>query len=65
MSERLQAGTVWIKPTAPSALWRPFGGYKDRAWAAKNGQSAIYEYLQTKSVWINSGATTSNPFVLR
>ena len=26
---------------------------------------AIREYLQVKSVWINTGAATANPFVLR
>ena len=26
---------------------------------------AVREYLQTKSVWINSGAVSGNPFVLR
>jgi len=26
---------------------------------------AICEYLQVKSVWINTGATTANPFVMR
>jgi (Z)-2-((N-methylformamido)methylene)-5-hydroxybutyrolactone dehydrogenase len=25
----------------------------------------VREYLQTKSVWINSGAVAGNPFVLR
>ena len=27
--------------------------------------SAIYEYLQMKSVWINTGVKTGNPFVMR
>jgi len=26
---------------------------------------AIREYLQVKSVWINAGAPTGNPFVMR
>jgi len=25
----------------------------------------VREYLQTKSVWINTGAKTGNPFVMR
>ena len=65
MSERLQAGTVWINTYRAVSFMAPFGGYKDSGLGRENGQSAIYEYLQTKSVWINSGATTSNPFVLR
>ena len=43
----------------------PFGGYKDSGLGRENGIDAIREYLQTKSVWINSGAVTGNPFVLR
>jgi aldehyde dehydrogenase (NAD+) len=31
----------------------------------ENGIDAIHEYLQVKSVWINAGAATGNPFVLR
>ena len=65
MSERLQAGTVWVNTYRAVSFMAPFGGYKDSGLGRENGQSAIYEYLQTKSVWINSGATTSNPFVLR
>ncbi|MCD2166458.1 aldehyde dehydrogenase [Comamonas koreensis] len=65
MSERLQAGTVWVNTYRAVSFMAPFGGYKDSGLGRENGQSAIYEYLQTKSVWINSGVTTSNPFVLR
>jgi aldehyde dehydrogenase (NAD+) len=43
----------------------PFGGYKDSGTGRENGQSAIYEYLQMKSVWINTGVKTGNPFVMR
>jgi len=31
----------------------------------ENGMQAIFEYLQQKSVWINTGAATANPFVMR
>jgi aldehyde dehydrogenase (NAD+) len=43
----------------------PFGGYKDSGLGRENGMDAVKEYLQVKSVWLNSGATASNPFVLR
>lgn len=43
----------------------PFGGVKDSGIGRENGMAAIGEYLQTKTVWINTGATTGNPFVLR
>ena len=31
----------------------------------EKGIDAIREYLQVKSVWINTGAATGNPFVMR
>ena len=31
----------------------------------ENGTEAIDEYLQTKSVWINTGAGGGNPFVMK
>lgn len=65
MSERLQAGTVWVNTYRAVSFMAPFGGYKDSGLGRENGIDAVREYLQTKSVWINSGAVTSNPFVLR
>ncbi|MCW5220445.1 aldehyde dehydrogenase [Verminephrobacter aporrectodeae subsp. tuberculatae] len=65
MSEKLQAGTVWVNTYRAVSFMAPFGGYKDSGIGRENGMDAIREYLQTKAVWINSGAVTGNPFVLR
>jgi len=65
MSEKLQAGTVWINTYRAVSFMAPFGGYKDSGLGRENGIDAVREYLQTKSVWINSGAVTGNPFVMR
>ena len=65
MSERIQAGTVWVNTYRAVSYMSPFGGYKDSGVGRENGQDAIREYLQTKSVWINTGAATANPFVMR
>jgi aldehyde dehydrogenase (NAD+) len=65
MSERIQAGTVWVNTYRAVSFMSPFGGYKDSGLGRENGMDAIREYLQVKSVWINSGAPTGNPFVLR
>jgi (Z)-2-((N-methylformamido)methylene)-5-hydroxybutyrolactone dehydrogenase len=65
MSERLQAGTVWVNTYRAVSFMSPFGGYKDSGLGRENGIDAIGEYLQTKSVWINTGAATGNPFVMR
>lgn len=65
MSERIQSGTVWINTYRAVSFMAPFGGFKDSGLGRENGAEAICEYLQTKTVWINSGAATGNPFVLR
>ncbi len=65
MSEKIQAGTVWVNTYRAVSYMSPFGGYKESGMGRENGQDAIREYLQTKSVWINSGAATGNPFVMR
>ena len=65
MSEKVQAGTVWVNTYRAVSFMAPFGGYKDSGLGRENGIDAVKEYLQTKTVWINSGATSGNPFVLR
>jgi aldehyde dehydrogenase (NAD+) len=65
MSERLQSGTVWVNTYRAVSFMAPFGGYKDSGLGRENGIDAVREYLQTKCVWINSGAVSSNPFVLK
>jgi acyl-CoA reductase-like NAD-dependent aldehyde dehydrogenase len=52
MSERLQAGMVWVNTYRAVSFMSPFGGYKDSGLGRENGMDAINEYLQTKSVWI-------------
>jgi len=65
MAERIQAGTVWVNTYRAVSYMSPFGGYKDSGLGRENGIDAIREYLQVKSVWINTGAATANPFVMR
>jgi len=65
MSERLQAGTVWVNTYRAVSFMAPFGGYKDSGLGRENGIDAIREFLQVKTVWINSGAVAGNPFVMR
>ncbi|MGH8784506.1 MAG: aldehyde dehydrogenase [Cupriavidus necator] len=65
MSEKIQAGTVWVNTYRAVSFMSPFGGYKDSGLGRENGIAAIESYLQTKSVWINTGASTGNPFTIR
>lgn len=65
MSDKLKAGTIWINTYRAVSFMAPFGGYKDSGLGRENGIDAIKEYLQTKTVWINTGAVSGNPFVMR
>ena len=65
MSERLEAGTVWINTYRAVSFLSPFGGYKRSGIGRENGMEAIREYLQTKSVWIDTAGNVPNPFVMR
>jgi len=65
MTEALKAGTVWVNTYRALSFMAPFGGYKDSGLGRENGIDAIRDFLQTKSVWINTGANTGNPFVMR
>ena len=66
MADRLQAGTVWVNTYRAVSYLSPFGGYKQSGLGRESGKEMIKEYLQMKSVWIEtSNAEAPNPFVLR
>jgi aldehyde dehydrogenase (NAD+) len=65
MSERLEAGTVWINCYRAISFMAPFGGYKRSGIGRESGAEAIDAYLQTKSVFIDTLGRVGNPFVIR
>ncbi|WP_374367223.1 aldehyde dehydrogenase [Dongia sp.] len=65
MSERLEAGTVWINTYRAVSYMSPFGGYKRSGIGRESGLNAIREYVQEKSVWIDMIGEVANPFVQR
>lgn len=65
MSRRLEAGTVWINTYRATSYLSPFGGYKRSGIGRESGLSAIREYLQEKSVWIDTVGEVPNPFIMR
>lgn len=65
MSERLEAGTVWVNCYRTVSFMAPFGGYKRSGLGRENGAEAIDTYLQTKSVLIDTVGRVPNPFVMR
>ena len=53
------AGGEWIDSMSPT------GGYRDSGLGRQNGIDAVREYLQVKSVWVNTGAPIPNPYAGR
>jgi aldehyde dehydrogenase (NAD+) len=65
LAQRLEAGTVWINSYRATSYLSPFGGYKRSGIGRESGLTAIREYLQEKSVWIDTVGEVANPFVQR
>jgi len=65
MTERLQAGTVWVNTYRANSYMSPFGGYKRSGFGREGGKDMILDYLQVKSVWISTAQDVANPFVQR
>ena len=62
---RLRAGTVWVNTYRALSVLLPFGGYKRSGLGRENGVEAIKEYLEHKSVWINTSGQVASPFALQ
>jgi aldehyde dehydrogenase (NAD+) len=65
MSEKIKSGTVWVNTYRAVSFMAPFGGFKESGLGRENGIEAIQSYLETKCVWINTGAASANPFTMR
>jgi acyl-CoA reductase-like NAD-dependent aldehyde dehydrogenase len=65
VSERLQAGTVWVNTYRVISYLSPFGGYKHSGIGRENGMDAILSYLQTKSIMVSTARDVADPFIMR
>jgi acyl-CoA reductase-like NAD-dependent aldehyde dehydrogenase len=66
MAHTLESGTVWVNTYRVSSPLSPFGGYKRSGFGRESGLLSIREFVQEKSVWIEtSGADVPNPFIIR
>ncbi|XP_037552181.1 mitochondrial 10-formyltetrahydrofolate dehydrogenase [Nematolebias whitei] len=52
VSERLEAGTVFINTYNKTDVASPFGGFKQSGFGKDLGEDALLEYLRTKSVTV-------------
>jgi acyl-CoA reductase-like NAD-dependent aldehyde dehydrogenase len=62
VSERLEAGTVWVNSYRRTSYVAPFGGFKDSGLGRENGAEAVLEYTEVKTIWINTGTPIKDPF---
>jgi len=63
--KQLEAGSVWVNAYRLVSYLAPFGGFKASGIGRENGIRAIYEYLETQSVFINPTPGVDNPFIFR
>lgn len=54
MAQALRAGTVWVNAMLLMDPAVPFGGYKMSGWGREMGSCGLQEYLDVKSVWIDT-----------
>ncbi|MER5183746.1 aldehyde dehydrogenase family protein [Streptomyces sp. NPDC002896] len=50
----LQSGTVLVNGTSGQPPGAPFGGYKHSGYGREGGKEGLYEFLQTKNVFIRA-----------
>lgn len=55
VAARVRAGIFWINMYRDMHVSTPFGGYGSSGYGRGSGLEALYEYTQTKSVWIPIG----------
>jgi (Z)-2-((N-methylformamido)methylene)-5-hydroxybutyrolactone dehydrogenase len=64
VSRDVRAGTVWINAYRVISPNVPFGGFKKSGYGRESGRRGFEEYLETKSVWIETEGLTRDPFKL-
>lgn len=65
MSDRLEAGTVWLNMYRAMSPTSPRQGFKNSGVGIEHGVEAINEYTRLKSVWINTDESPmQDPFIL-
>src|SRR5690606_13392527 len=58
---KLQAGIVWVNMYRAISVLSPFGGVKRSGLGREHGLEGINAYLETKSIWVNTGNDIANP----
>jgi len=62
VAAQVNAGTFWINGYKSINVASPFGGYGRSGYGRSSGVEALYEYTQTKSVWVETAREPATPF---
>ena len=66
MSQRLEAGTVWINMYRAMSPMSPRQGFKQSGVGVEHGLESMNEYTRLKSIWLNTDeGPVADPFVMR
>lgn len=61
VADQVDAGTFWINGYRAVHVAAPFGGYKNSGYGRTSGIEVLYEYSQTKSVWVQTAINATTP----
>ena len=66
MTDKLQAGTVWVNNYRATSFTSPFGGYKESGIGRESGTRRDQGISATsRCVWISTDLDVPNPFIRR
>jgi aldehyde dehydrogenase (NAD+) len=65
VSDKLQAGSIWVNNYRSTSFTSPFGGFKRSGVGRESGSNAMLEFLEVKTVWISTDLDVPNPFIRR
>ena len=61
-ADRIETGTVYINNYSNAATQSPVGGFKQSGYGRENGFEGMRCFMQTKSVWLSTSPSQSDPF---
>jgi aldehyde dehydrogenase (NAD+) len=59
---QVNAGTFWVNGYKTINVASPFGGYGLSGYGRSSGVEALYEYTQTKSIWVETAREPATTF---
>ncbi|MEU0188252.1 aldehyde dehydrogenase family protein, partial [Streptomyces sp. NPDC006207] len=62
VAAQVNAGTFWVNGYKTINVASPFGGYGLSGYGRSSGVEALYEYTQTKSVWVETAKEPATAF---